>query len=308
MTTEVQRIIALSLNKIVSSRSRRGGISLHRNLLVASVLLRAKDAYIAETVAKRKQDINHDAVHKASEEDSGLLSDSVEDMDTDIPCACDESLDEESNSNDLEIERRKIVEQEELHKADEVLVASHSDIHLDQVRSVESDDSCLSEDLSLEQFCTDLTEMNNTSVTKRCNRKRQFSELEQAVFSIGGQLNADTTCTCAAVCSCSTQDSSVKRSRVESVCEMINEQLDCDSSSTTKSRDTNCLTYSHSVNISQNNLGHVCLHNEISQTLSEQSQKLNGYRSVHGLCPVEAKSLYTAQVSLSSPSILVATM
>lgn len=39
--------MALSVNKIVASRSRRGGISLHRNLLVAGVLFRARDALLA---------------------------------------------------------------------------------------------------------------------------------------------------------------------------------------------------------------------------------------------------------------------
>lgn len=47
MAAEAQHVIALSLNKIVASRGRRGGVSLRRNLLVASVLLRAKDVYLA---------------------------------------------------------------------------------------------------------------------------------------------------------------------------------------------------------------------------------------------------------------------
>ena len=48
MAAEAQRIMTLSLGKIVASRSRKGGISLHRNLLVASVLFKARDAYIKE--------------------------------------------------------------------------------------------------------------------------------------------------------------------------------------------------------------------------------------------------------------------
>lgn len=48
MASESQRIMNLSLTKIVSSRSRRGGVSLHRNLLVASVLFKARDVYAAE--------------------------------------------------------------------------------------------------------------------------------------------------------------------------------------------------------------------------------------------------------------------
>jgi hypothetical protein len=47
MAAEAQRLMALSVNKIVASRSRRGGISLHRNLLVAGVLFRARDALLA---------------------------------------------------------------------------------------------------------------------------------------------------------------------------------------------------------------------------------------------------------------------
>lgn len=48
MASEAQRIMNLSLTKIVSSRGRRGGVSLHRNLLVASVLFKARDVYAAE--------------------------------------------------------------------------------------------------------------------------------------------------------------------------------------------------------------------------------------------------------------------
>lgn len=47
MAAEAQRLMALSVNKIIASRSRRCGISLHRNLLVAGVLFRARDALLA---------------------------------------------------------------------------------------------------------------------------------------------------------------------------------------------------------------------------------------------------------------------
>lgn len=45
--SEAQRIMMLSVDKIVASRNRRGGVSLHRNLLVAGVLFRARDALLA---------------------------------------------------------------------------------------------------------------------------------------------------------------------------------------------------------------------------------------------------------------------
>lgn len=47
--SEAQHIVNISLKKILASRSRRGGIDLHRNLLLASVLLKARDACIAGT-------------------------------------------------------------------------------------------------------------------------------------------------------------------------------------------------------------------------------------------------------------------
>ena len=47
---EAQRLIALSLGKISASRGQRGGINLHKNLLVASVLYKARTVYMMENV------------------------------------------------------------------------------------------------------------------------------------------------------------------------------------------------------------------------------------------------------------------
>jgi len=49
MAVEAQRLIAVSLGKIASARGRRTGVDLHKNLLVSSVLQRAKNAFIIET-------------------------------------------------------------------------------------------------------------------------------------------------------------------------------------------------------------------------------------------------------------------
>jgi len=48
--TEVQKIIGLSLNKIQIGRNQRGGLPLHKNLLVATVLNKARDVYMQETM------------------------------------------------------------------------------------------------------------------------------------------------------------------------------------------------------------------------------------------------------------------
>ena len=47
---EVQRIIGLSLSKIQTGRNQRGGLPLHKNLLVATVLNKARDIYMQETM------------------------------------------------------------------------------------------------------------------------------------------------------------------------------------------------------------------------------------------------------------------
>lgn len=48
MAVEAQRLITVSLGKIAASRTQRGGINLHKNLLVASVLHKAKKIYVLE--------------------------------------------------------------------------------------------------------------------------------------------------------------------------------------------------------------------------------------------------------------------
>uniref|UniRef100_A0A023G706 Uncharacterized protein n=1 Tax=Amblyomma triste TaxID=251400 RepID=A0A023G706_AMBTT len=45
MDNEAQKVIAISLGKIATSRVQRGGPSLHRSLLVASVLYKARTTY-----------------------------------------------------------------------------------------------------------------------------------------------------------------------------------------------------------------------------------------------------------------------
>jgi len=47
-TVEAQRLIAVSLGKIAMSRQQRGGINLHKNLLVASVLHKARTTYMMD--------------------------------------------------------------------------------------------------------------------------------------------------------------------------------------------------------------------------------------------------------------------
>ncbi|OWF36285.1 immediate early response gene 5-like protein [Mizuhopecten yessoensis] len=50
MNSEAQRLITVSLGKIQASRSQRGGINLHKNLLVACVLHKARTAYMMDNL------------------------------------------------------------------------------------------------------------------------------------------------------------------------------------------------------------------------------------------------------------------
>lgn len=49
MENDAQKLIAISLGKIATSRSQRGGPSLHRSLLVATVLYKARTTYVDES-------------------------------------------------------------------------------------------------------------------------------------------------------------------------------------------------------------------------------------------------------------------
>lgn len=48
MASEAQRLIGISLTKIAQSRQNRGGVSLHKNLLVATVLQKARYIFMEE--------------------------------------------------------------------------------------------------------------------------------------------------------------------------------------------------------------------------------------------------------------------
>ena len=56
MASEAQMIMTLSMKKIVESRNRRGGASLHRNLLVAGVLFKARDMLLTESAVTAAAD------------------------------------------------------------------------------------------------------------------------------------------------------------------------------------------------------------------------------------------------------------
>ena len=93
--SEVQRIIGLSLSKIQMGRNQRGGLPLHKNLLVATVLNKARDVYMQETMymnyrlmacgqfnQEEHEDIEDDDTPDAEDYEEDSESDVEDDNDT----------------------------------------------------------------------------------------------------------------------------------------------------------------------------------------------------------------------------------
>lgn len=178
MATDVQKIISLSLNKIMASRSRRGGISLHRNLLVAGVLLRAKDAYIAETVAKRKQELddqqvvpmcsNNDTLDTTSElRHDDMESGDISDYDLNSPSAIS-NCDNTDNSCDS-------MDSNELNNL-QICDSATSNTDNREIAKENLD--------PVNEMCEISANQEAVVSSSTCKRKRAFSELEIAVSSI----------------------------------------------------------------------------------------------------------------------------
>jgi hypothetical protein len=220
VSSEAQRIIGLSLNKIVASRSRRGGISLHRNLLVASVLLKARDVYVSEATARKLKD----AVMK-SEEEERFHQDELQEEFHDS-----EAKEQHSQATDEKVDAEKTVEQSVTPEDDTILDDRFEDEYIEfpapdcrKSGDNESDDTSMLEDCgeigqSLEDSLPlDLTlntarsgsndteveqckeniapssDVDSTEYKVTCisgvnaRRKRAYCETERAVLGIGGQ-------------------------------------------------------------------------------------------------------------------------
>ena len=86
---EVQRIIGLSLNKIQMGRNQRGGLPLHKNLLVATVLNKARDVYMQETMYMNYRlmacgQFNQEGQDDLDEDDAPETEDYEEDSESDV--------------------------------------------------------------------------------------------------------------------------------------------------------------------------------------------------------------------------------
>lgn len=98
MATDAQRLISISLTKIAQSRTQRGGVSLHRNLLVATVLQKARYIFMEEayhivhgrpSYAPPPPQIHHSLPDQNDYDDDGLVALTAEEAGSDANAAED---------------------------------------------------------------------------------------------------------------------------------------------------------------------------------------------------------------------------
>lgn len=97
---EVQRIIGLSLSKIQMGRNQRGGLPLHKNLLVATVLNKARDVYMQETMYMNYRlmacgQFNQEEHEDIEDDDTPDTEDYEEDSESDVEDDNDNSASKE---------------------------------------------------------------------------------------------------------------------------------------------------------------------------------------------------------------------
>jgi hypothetical protein len=105
MAVEAQRLIAVSLGKIASARGRRTGVDLHKNLLVSTVLQRAKNVFIIETYRATVQAKTEAA--KAERKSQSVSSRPHESMDTENHAQSESDVQSQQNDQDFSCSENK---------------------------------------------------------------------------------------------------------------------------------------------------------------------------------------------------------
>ncbi|CAI4230852.1 unnamed protein product [Auanema sp. JU1783] len=101
---EYATLLRLSCSKIVNSRHRRGGVNIHKNLLVLQVIKRVQDAKF------RLEEMVQEEL-KARKADEDVISPPHEFTVTDCGDFCDESMDEPLEFGSMATEDEDIVPQ-----------------------------------------------------------------------------------------------------------------------------------------------------------------------------------------------------
>lgn len=214
MASDAQKLISLSLTKIAQSRSQRKGLSLHKNLLVATVLQKARYIFMEEA---------YNMIHGPLSNTSGLISNPCDlshpsDLSThpsDLSTSNPEPVDNTSAFND-EVDLISLTEEENNNcgSSSENVPSSSSDIFnipsvtnscssnstsssLNLSENFSSSSNCLTEDkenlepttyLDLDKDTDNiiLKEWSTSPTKSNLKRKRIIAEweTEEAVLSI----------------------------------------------------------------------------------------------------------------------------
>uniref|UniRef100_A0A8C5BXX2 Immediate early response 2b n=1 Tax=Gadus morhua TaxID=8049 RepID=A0A8C5BXX2_GADMO len=89
VNTEAKRILAVSISKLYASRSQRGGLRLHRSLLLSLVMRSARDIY-------------HSAYAQAAAEEAAAAMDREEDKEVEEEEDMEDVFESETDSEDKE--------------------------------------------------------------------------------------------------------------------------------------------------------------------------------------------------------------
>jgi hypothetical protein len=157
---DAQRLIAMSLGKIHASRGQRGGINLHKNLLVAGVLQKARSVCLLDTFAAPASPPKNSPSQEEVEEEAPCVVSSSSEGDQEVPSV--EFHDE--NAQLLDLDRNKENSPPSSSELPEEKSSSCTRDTLAECRSASSDNV-------VDSGC------------QRCG-KRRLTEVESAVDSI----------------------------------------------------------------------------------------------------------------------------
>ncbi|KAI7795105.1 immediate early response 2b [Triplophysa rosa] len=103
MDVEARRIMALSISKLYSSRTQRGGLRLHRSLLLSMTMRAARDIYHAAVEQEQVVPCAPEEPMDTKEQDT--VNDSLKEVNTREP---KDNLEEDKENQDSKSRKRRV--------------------------------------------------------------------------------------------------------------------------------------------------------------------------------------------------------
>lgn len=196
MASEAQRLIGISLTKIAQSKTHRGGISLHKNLLVATVLQKARYIFMEEAYnimihynkPKQQQQQQHDEQQQDDENAEDGHNASI---------ISQESLtyyDLDKNPNNNPLKRRRSAINEDVEECEEIVQSIFSKrCKQDDDDSVFLDDAIVTSSLSSATTTAATTTTTTTTTTDLISNDNVTSQCEQQqdLNNVNGNMEID---------------------------------------------------------------------------------------------------------------------